>query len=183
MTQGVEQGFQGKVLDVQRHHALTYLHPMTQHIVVVIDFVDEFTQILEAFADTLRCGILVCLQLMAFVQGAVKERRDAIHNRHRRQFLDIQTLVLLQTLLKHESLTLQTLLLFRELDILQALLLHPVVEHQKHVEQFLVQALHRLVIHFRPVLPLHLREEAFHIGISNLMQCPVQVLLIFNLLR
>ena len=112
MTQGVEQRLQGKVLDVQRHHTLTYLHPMTQHIVIVVDFVNQFAEILESLTHHLWRGILVRLQLVDFMQSSIKERGDTIHNRHRGQFLDILTLVLLQTLLKHKGLTLQPLFLF-----------------------------------------------------------------------
>ena len=51
------------------------------------------------------------------------------------------------------------------------------------MEQFLVQPLHRLVIHLRPVPTLHLWEQTFHIRISYPMQCLFQILLILYLLR
>ena len=165
--QGVKQWLQSEILDIEGHHPLTNLHPMTQHIVIVVNFVYQFAQIAKAFTHLISREALVGLQLIHLMQSTVEEWSDAIDDGHRRQFLNIETLVLFQPLLKVVGLALQLAFLLSKADVQQTLLLHPIVEDQEHMEEFAVKSLHGLDAHLRPVLPLHLWKEFLDISICH----------------
>ena len=74
----IEQGLQGKALNAQAQFALTQLNPMGQQVVLFVDLVCQFTDILQSFLPVLA----FLLQSFHLVDDTVDERHGSIDERH-----------------------------------------------------------------------------------------------------
>ena len=88
----VEKWLQREGFYPQAERTLAHLNPLRQHLVVLVDLVGEFRDVLVAFLPDRLCFVGIS-QPIDLVYHAVDERGDAIDKRHLGTLLQIATLV------------------------------------------------------------------------------------------
>ena len=128
LGEDVEESLQREALDMQAEVSLTQLNPVSEHIVIGIDLVGEFTHVVEPFLPALT------LQTAGLVDDAVDKRCDAVDERDLRPLFQVQPLGVLHAQpLYRQLLT----LLFKQVvgEILSGVFAVHVVEQPQREQQ------------------------------------------------